>query len=184
MLKKLCLLLSLATMSLFPRVITQPTHQANILEHIISTRKDIMLEMQLALIVNQKARKHFQESLLNDYETIQELCMDTLNTIIISPEFATTIEQVTDEQIDLIINQMVQYNDIIIDPSAHPLEQKIKNELSLAHFDEKTEQLFNVFYVVFATIYGGKMLLEKLAIKEKQLLAELEPQASNQSITA
>jgi hypothetical protein len=137
-------------------------------ENISQAIKDIMLEVKTALILKDKAEKHFQDILSDTYETTKQRCLAVLKIIASSPEFASTIEQVTDEQARLIAKEMVKYNDIIIDPSAFPLEQKVEAELSLAAFNNQEEQLFNIFYVVFAIIHGSKILVNKLKLIEKE----------------
>ena len=92
--------------------------------------------------------------------------------IIASPEYTTTLEQVIDTQVQLITQEMMHYNDIIIDPSAYPLGQRINDELSLAGFDEDTQQLFNVFYVTVVVLCGSKVLTAKLAAKKQAFIAE------------
>lgn len=184
MLKKLFLS---AAFALFPlTVLTQDTDRiaqiTSTIAHIADAKKDIMLEAQTALMLSQRAEKHFQEIFQDTYESATQTCLHALGAIANSSEFTTTLEQVTDEQTILIIEQMAQYNDLLIDPSAYPLEQKVKNVISVAAFDDKQEQLFNVYYVVYAIINGTKMLITKLEVKEKELIGELAAlQATNQA---
>src|SRR5438876_11074328 len=121
-------------------------------ENISQAIKDIMLEVKTALIFKDKAEKHFQDALSDAYEITKQRCLSVLKIIASSPEFTSTLEQVTDEQVRLIAKEMVKYNDIIVDPSAYPLEQKVEAELTIAALNEQEEQLFNVFYVVFAIV--------------------------------
>jgi hypothetical protein len=143
-------------------------------ENIAQAKNDIMLEVKTALILKEKAEKHFQEALQDTYETIKQRCLAVLKIIAVSSEFTSTLEQVTNEQARLIVQDMVKYNDIIINPSAYPLEQKVEAELSLAALNEQEEQLFNVFYVVFAIISGSKMLINKLELMEKEYNSEFK----------
>ncbi len=144
----------------------------NALDHIAQEIKAIYSELSLALSFLERGEQHFQEQLGDDYEPRKQRAMDVLKTILESPEFATTVQQVTDEQVMLIVDQLVNFNDIIIDPSAFPLEQKIENELKAAAFDEQMQQIFNIFYVALVTKRGVEMLLEKLAIRSHELMAE------------
>ena len=95
-------------------------------ENISQAIKDIMLEVKTALIFKDKAEKHFQDALSDAYEITKQRCLSVLKIIASSPEFTSTLEQVTDEQVRLIAKEMVKYNDIIVDPSAYPLEQKVE----------------------------------------------------------
>lgn len=183
MLKKLCLFTIFALLPLFSQTLDLPTQITHILDHIEGAKRDIMLEMKLALSLKEKAEKHLQNLLLNNYESAKGACLQLLRDIALSPEFIATVEQVTNDQLDLIVNNLVNYNDIIIDPSFYPLEQKVKNELALAGFDAQKEQMFNVFYVVYSMVRGSQTLLRKLKIKEKELTAELqELQALDQTV--
>ncbi len=129
---------------------------------ITTAIKDIMLEVKTALILKEKAEKHFQNILQDTYEAKKEQCLAVLKIIAASPEFISTLEQVTDEQARLITQDMILYNDIIVDPTVFPLQQKVEIELSLVAFDKQEKELFNVFYVVFSIINGSKMLIDKL----------------------
>ncbi len=144
------------------------------LEHISQQISAIMLEVKVGLILKNRTEKHFQELLQDTYESTKNRCWVVLATILLSDEFSSTIEQVTTEQARLIVDENISFDDIIIDPSAFPLEQKIKTELSNASFDEQTEQLFNIFYVAYAITRGSRLLIEKLEVKKSELAAELE----------
>lgn len=143
-------------------------------QNFAQAKNDIMLEAKTALILKEKAEKHFQEVLQDRYETIKQRCLAVLKIIAASSEFTSTLEQVTNEQARLIVQDLVKYNDIIINPSAYPLEQKVEAELSFAALNEQEEQLFNVFYVVFAIISGSKMLINKLELIEKEYNSEFK----------
>lgn len=161
MLKNLCISTTIALLS-FATIMPSNTH-------IASAKADIMLEMKTAWLLYERAEKHFQSILQDQYESAQLQSLQALAIIASSPEFATTLEHVTDAQVKLITQDMVKYNDIVVEPSAFPLEQKVKDVLELAAFDETTEQLFNLFYVVFAITQGSKMLLEKLELATNQV---------------
>lgn len=160
MLKNLCLSATIALLS-FATIMPSNTH-------IAGAKADIMIEMKTAWLLHARAEKHFQDILQDQYESTKLQCLQALSIIASSPEFASTLEQVTDAQVKLITQDMVKYNDIVVEPSAFPLEQKVKEVLKLAAFDETTAQLFNVFYVVFAITQGSKMLLEKLELATNQ----------------
>lgn len=136
--------------------------------HIADAKADIMLEMKTAWLLHEKAEKHFLSLLQDQYEATKLQCLQALSIIASSPEFVSTLEQVTDTQVKLITQDMIKYNDIVVEPAAFPLEQKVKDVLKLAAFDETAAQLFNVFYVVFAITQGSKMLLEKLELATNQ----------------
>ena len=184
MFKKLYLSAAFATLSLTASVETTDriaTIQQS-LAHIAQETKAIMLEVQMALTLGTRAEKHFQEILQDIYQSTKEQCLALLSTITASAEFTSTIDQVTDTQLALIVEENAQFDDIIIDSAAFPLEQKIKDELAAAAFDGHTQQLFNVFYVVYAVIHGSKTLLEKLELKKNELTVELEAlQAADQT---
>jgi hypothetical protein len=145
-----------------------------VLDHIAQETTAIYAELSLALSFMERGEQHFQEQLGDDYLPCKQRAMDVLRTILESPEFASTVQQVTDEQVELIADQLINFNDIIIDPSVFPLEQKIENELKAAAFDEQMQQIFNIFYVAFVTKRGVEMLLEKLAVRSDALAIELE----------
>ena len=155
-----------------------PSDRASIiqssLEHISQQINAIMLEAKLCFELQKHTAKHFKELLHDAYEPIREKCFALLVIIVASKEFSSTIEDVTTEQTHLIVDENIAFNDIIIDPSAFPLEQKIKTELTNASFDEQTEQLFNVLYVTVAITRGSRVLVEKLETKKSELTAELE----------
>jgi len=138
---------------------------------IATAIKDIMLEAKTAFALLEKAEKHFQDILQDTYAIKKEQCLAVLRIIAASPEFVSTLEQVTDEQVRLIIQDMVAYNDIIVDPTAFPLQQKVEVELSHVAFDAQQEELFNIFYVVFAIISGSKTLINKLNAEREALSA-------------
>jgi len=174
MLKKLGLSVILMTLSL--NISAETTDRIAIIDntvaHMAQQKTTIALETQFVVSLIQKVETYFAEQLKEEYGPTKEKCLAVLRVIITSAEFDTTLEQVTDIQTRFIVEQNIDYNDIIIDPSEFPLEQKIKNELANAAFDEPTEQLFNAFYTVIAIIRGSKLLLAKLDAQENQLLAE------------
>jgi hypothetical protein len=158
MLKKIYLSAAFTFLSCTPMA-----HASTDINTVIATAiKDIMMEAKTAFMLMEKAEKHFQNILQDAYATKKEQCLAVLKIIAESPEFISTLEQVTDEQVRLITQDMVAYNDIVVDPTAFPLQKKVETELSLAAFDAQQEELFNIFYVVFAIISGSKMLTNKL----------------------
>lgn len=176
MLRKLYLSIGFTTLSLFahnPAETLRITDINNTLKHIDTSKKDIIFEMKLATLLQEKSEKNYK-NILPDYEDIKADCLKLLLNIALSTEFITTIEQVTNEQLNLIVDNLINYNDITIDPSFYPLEQKIKDVLVVAKFDEQKEQIFNIFYLVYAILRGSQTLLRKLKIKERQLIVELE----------
>jgi len=175
MLKKLYLLAAFATLSfaLSAETIDRIITIQNNLAHIAQEKNTIRFEMKTALLLQRKAETHFHELLQENYQSTKDQCLALLSTIMTSTEFTTTLEQVTNAQTTLIAVDNAKFNNITIDSIAFPLEQKVKDDLVLAAFDEQTEQLFNILYVVFVVIRGSKMLIEKLEIKENELTAEL-----------
>ena len=176
MLKTTYFSLSLALLSCTPLICHTPTlEQSDAIKVMARAKSDIMLEIHTALTLKEKAEKHFQEIFQDSYETKKQKCLDLLKIIAASPEFSSTLEQVTDHQVQLIVREMALYNNIVIDPSLYPLEKKVEAELSLAHFNPQEAQLFNVLYIVFAIIRGTKMLIHKLQIVAQQLDAQANP---------
>ena len=167
MLKNTCLSLTFALLSCASQETVMAAEfmsstKAAMIETINAAKTDIMLEKKTALMIKEQAEKHFQNVLGDTYKTKKQKCLQVLENIASSDEFSSTLEQVTDEQARLITQDMVAYNDIVVDPSAYSLEQKVATEISLAGFSEEEESLFNVFYVVFAIVRGTTMLIEKL----------------------
>lgn len=144
------------------------------LEHLDNAKNDIIFELNLALTLLKRSEEHFSAFFADQYPSVKQACLQLLSSIVSSPEFATTLAKVTDEQLILIVEHMIDYNDIIIDPSAYPLEQKVNDALANAAFDEPTNQLFNVLYVAYAIARGSRILLEKLEIARKKLVTDLE----------
>jgi hypothetical protein len=154
---------------------TDRTSQINAtLAHIAQAKKDIMFEAQTAGTLSRRAEGHFEEVLQDNYKSATKACLRAFKTIFASSEYATTLEKVTDEQVKFIIEYLVKYNDIVIDPSKYPLEQKVQKVVSAAKFSNQEEQLFNVYYVVYTITLGAQMLIKKLELQEKKLIAELE----------
>lgn len=184
MFKKLCLSAAFITLSF--TLSGETDHITTIqktLTHIAHEKNAIRFEMKTALLLQKKAETHFRELLQENYQSAKEQCLALLSTILASTEFTTTIEQVTNDQTTLITVNNACFNDLIVDPTAFPLEQKLKDELSLVSFDDHHKQLFNVLYTVFTIIRGSKILLEKLAVKENELMSQLASlQAANQTV--
>jgi hypothetical protein len=174
MLKKSCL--SIALMTLPFHISTQTIDRIAIIDgtvsHINNQTKAIVLELRTLLSLVERSDNHFREQFKDNYPSTKEKCLAVLNTIAMSPEFTTTIEQITDRQVELIIEHNGNFNDIVTDPNKFPLEKKVKHELALQAFDQPTEQLFNVLYLAITITHGSKILLEKLAIKKNDLLVE------------
>jgi hypothetical protein len=145
--------------------------QDDVFTHIAQAKKDIMAELKQVTTLLERSEDHFGELFADHYETTKQTCLYLLNDLLESPEYATSFEQATQEQFDLITDQMVNYNDIMLDPSQYPLEQKLKAVLKEASLDEQTKQLFNVFYITVSTILNAKCLCGKLEAKEKELRA-------------
>lgn len=144
------------------------------LEHIQEQKKTIVTEMQQAITFGKKVESHFQGLFQDNYNSIKEKCLILLSTIVASSEYNTTIEQVTDIQLTGIVEEGMNLDDIAIDPSDFPLEQKIQSALLVEAFDEKTEQLFNAFYIIIAITHGSKTLIKKLSFVEMQLTEQLQ----------
>lgn len=150
---------------------------------IIQAKKDIMIEVKKALILKEKAEQHFQNIFQDEYEAKKQICLNVLKNIANSSEFTSTLEHVTDEQIQLLTQEMIPYNNIISPPSIYPLQEKLEQELALASFNTQEEQLFNILYVVFAVISGTKLLLNKLDIAENQLHTQCTTLPATDSIS-
>ncbi len=175
MFKKLYLSAAFTTLSF--ALSTQTTDRVatiqNSIAHIAQETKAVMKELKIALVLADRAETHFKETLKDSYFPVREKCIALLNTIAASPEFISTIEQVTDAQAAFIVETNMQYEQFEVDPSAFPLQQKVDVELALASFDKPTEQAFNVFYVVLAVMTGSKTLIQKLELRKNELEAEL-----------
>lgn len=146
------------------------------LGHIQQQKNVLAMQIQQAMLFCKKAEDHIQNLLKDDYLPAREKCFALLSIILKSPEYIETIEQVTDIELTQIVEHNMNFDDIVIDPTKFPLQQKLQTELSLAAFDAQTEQLFNVFYVFFAISQGSQALLQKLVSVEAQLSAELQVQ--------
>ena len=186
MFKKLVLIVALTAMPLIFSAQSELTTNINTtLEHIKQEKAAIMLEMKLAFLLKDRAESFFKTLLQDSYNKIRKDAIQIINSIILSPEFRETTDQVTTHQTELIVNNMTKFNDIIIDPSAFSLENKVNDEIAYNAFDEQSQQIFNIFYLVFASTTGSALLIKKLEAKESELLAELETlQAIDQAITA
>ena len=175
MLKKLYLFAALTTLS-FALSAAKPdriTAIQNSLTHMGREATEIVLEMKTALMLADRAEEHFKNELKQNYASAKEKCISLLTAISTSPEFATTIEQVTDAQATFIVEKNMQYKQFSAYPSDFSLEQKVDSERAIAALDQPTEQLFNIFYVTWAVITGSKMLIKKLELKKAELEAEL-----------
>ena len=109
--------------------------------------------------------------------------MDIVATVAQSPEFTVTLAAVTDEQVALIVDELVNFNDLIVDPSVYPLEKRVDEELDKAAFNPQLEHFFNTLYVPYVIARGSRILLEKLDLAQEQLIVERDSlQATDQAI--
>lgn len=175
MVKKICLSLSIVFLSITS--LMQSNERADriaiVLGHIAAAKKDILFEIKLALELKNRAERHFRQLLQEAYEPTKQACLKVISTIAESPEFAITLAGVTDEQVALIVDELVNFNDIIVDPSAYPLEKRVDQELELVDFEPCIEQFFNTLYVPYVVARGSRLLLERLELAREKLVAEL-----------
>src|SRR5688572_20697076 len=90
-------------------------HQT-IRDHLAQEKKAIMLEMKLAINAYDRAIIFFENALGDSYIPQRKKCIELLAKILATPEFTTTVEQVTDAQAKLIIKENTHFNEIFIDP--------------------------------------------------------------------
>jgi hypothetical protein len=160
------------------------------IDHIEQEIKFIMQHTKATLMLFQKVKLHFKNLLKNDYKPAKAQCLAALTTIVDSEEFITTIDQVTDMQVRMIIDQDYTFEDITVDPAlVLPLQRKREAIVISAAFDHNSEQLFNAFYLVIATLRGSQSLIIKLKQQlnaKKNMLTEERAQLypPDQSIDA
>jgi hypothetical protein len=176
MFKKLCLSLTFAALSASSSQCSDRTVATNdLIGHIDQQKRAIVLEINKTMILGKKAIEHIKATLGDAYEQMASEVTTVVNSIITSEEFSTSLDKVTDYQVTCIVNNGMHFDDISYDPQDYSIDQKIDDELTNAFpsLDQQTEQLFNIFYVTVANYRGGKLLLEKLALKEAELQQEL-----------
>jgi hypothetical protein len=173
MFNKLYLSLALAALSIAPlnQCSNSKVATNDIISHIDQQKGAIVLEIKKTMIVSEKAIEHMKATLGNEYEQLALEVTRVINSIITSEEFSTSLNKVTDYQVTCIMNNGMHFDDINYDPQDYSINQKISDELTKAFpsLDQQTEQLFNIFYVTVANYRGGKLLLEKLSSKQKEL---------------
>jgi len=177
MLKKFYLSATITTFYFFSATasIDRITTIKNDLARITQAETDSILELKNTTTIANHAIQHFQNKLGEAYPTTKTYIASLLNIIIQSDEFITTLNEVTDLYISLILNQHMNFNDIIIDSTNYPLEDKINAILAQTNpaLDEQSIQMFDMFYVVIAVIKSAELFCKKLEIKENELLTEL-----------
>ncbi len=148
----------------------------NSLHHIAQEKTVIVLNLQKTLIFGNKALSFMKDKLNDSYEQLMSQVGQVINTIGKTEEFNYSVNKITDLQAACITDENMSFNDIEINPADYPLDAVIDKEMSKAFpaLDEDTNQLFNIYYVICATLDGSKMLLEKLDLKTQELAAELE----------
>lgn len=147
----------------------------NKLDHIAQEKKAIALDASRTVIIGKKALHHVQNTLHENYDPLHVKVMDVINIIFQSEEFDYSVNKITDHQTVCIVDQNMHFDDITYNPAEYPIDQKINHELATAfpELDGLTEQLFNIWYVINANMYGSQLLLSKLTAKEDELQAEL-----------
>jgi hypothetical protein len=177
MLKAFCLSTTLAALSFAPAITSTDKITAiqNDIARIEQAKTDSTLEMKASLDIANRSGKHFKDTFGDSYESAKTHVLSLLNDIFQSDEFITTLHDITDRYVDCIINENMNFNDIVIDSSGYPLEGKINSVLTKASpaLNEQTEQMFNVFYVTIAIMKSSKLFCGKLRLKKKKLLSEL-----------
>jgi hypothetical protein len=176
MFKKLCLSLTFAALSASSAQCSDgTTAPSDLIDHMDQQKRAIVLEIKKIMIVSEKAIPHMKTLLGDKYEQLTSEITAVVNNIITSEEFNVSINHFTDYQLNHIVEKGLCYNDIGYPEIAYPIFKKIDDELTKAFpsLDQQTEQLFNIFYVTIANYRGGKLLLEKLALKEAELQQEL-----------
>jgi len=134
------------------------------LDHIAQQKQAIMLELKKTITLGKKAIEHMKSLFGDEYEQKASKVTTVINTIITSQEFHNTLDKSTDYYITSIVNEGMNFDNIIYSPQDNSIDQKINDELAKAFpsLDAQTEQLFNIFYVTMANVRGIKLLLEKL----------------------
>jgi hypothetical protein len=148
----------------------------NTLQHIAQEKNTIMLNLKETLVFGNKALAYMQNKLNDAYESLTSQVSQVINIITKSEEFNYSINEVTNLQTMYIVDRNMHFDDITYDPADYPLDAAIDRQItkSFPSLDEDTNQLFNIHYVIHATITGSKMLLEKLELKSQELTKELE----------
>jgi hypothetical protein len=177
MLKNLYLSATITTLSFFSANASIDRINAikDNVEHIEQAQTDSMLELKATTTMANKAVQHFQNKLGDGYEPCKSHVMSVLDTIFQSDEFAMTLDAVTNLYLECVINQHMNFYDIIIDSTNYPLEEKIKTILEQTSpvLSDDSAQIFDVFYVTVAIVKSAELFCEKLDIKKNELLAEL-----------
>ena len=95
---------------------------------------------------------------------------------VLDPVYGDSLDVVTDFQATCIVDRAMHFEDITYDPADYTIDGKINSELSRAFplLDEQTELLFNIHYVTLANLWGFKVLLKKLELKEQELTEEMK----------
>lgn len=145
------------------------------LAHIEQAKADSMHELQTTAAIANQAVKHFEDKLGDSYQSDKAHVISLLETILQSPEFATTLNGAVSQFTDSVINKNMNFNDIFIDSTQFPLEAKIDSVLQQASpaLNDQTSQIFNVFYVTLAIIKSSELFCQALDQHKNELLAEL-----------
>src|SRR5438445_7103404 len=99
---------------------------------IAQAKTDSMLELKTTITVAHKATQHFHNKLGTAYEAYKIQVVSLLDSIFQSDEFAITLDKVTDLYVECVVNQHMNFYDIIVDSTNYPLEEKIKAILEQA----------------------------------------------------
>lgn len=144
------------------------------LEYIAQAINDSMLELKKTAELANQTVKHFENKLKEAYPATKAQILSLLNAIFESDEFIATLDEVTDLYVDFIINHHIKFEDIFIDSTNYPLEEKIKMVLEQdPTLNNDALLMFDVFYVTTAVIKSTELFCEKLHIKKSELLNEL-----------
>ena len=148
--------------------------QSNI-AHIEQAKTDSLFELKTSIEIANQALQHFQSKLGDNFESSRNHVLSLLNTLMESEEFAFTLNDVTDRYVDYVVNQNMNFNDIVIDASDYPLEGRIEAIFTAASpaLDAQTYQMFDVFYVTIAIMRSAELFCAKLDLKKDALLAEI-----------
>ena len=133
------------------------------LNHIKEQKLAVLAELRQTLVIGRKAKFAAKQSLKDAFPALKTKIKNTIDFIVHSEEFSDGIATTTDYQKECICENNMTFDQITYEKN-EAISNKINLELQQAfpQLDEKTNALFNVFYVTYVNSSGCKLLIDKL----------------------
>ena len=133
------------------------------LNHIKEQKLVVLAELRKTLVVGRKAKFAAKQDLKDAFPALKTKIKNTIDLIVHSEEFSDALTSTTDYQKECICEKNMTFDQITYEKN-EAISNKISLELHQAfpQLDEKTNTLFNIFYITYANSNGCKLLIDKL----------------------